>query len=300
MRHVTVLQQEATDMLNLGKGSVVVDCTLGSGGHAEKILSVIGDSGTYIGIDADPTAIAANQNLKTNYGSTIHLMHGNFRDIAKILQELNIDTVDAVLADLGWRMEQFDGSSGEKRGFSFKEDEPLHMTFGAPADYPFTAQDIVNEWDAEDIANVIYGYGEERFSRRIAAAIVEARSVTEITSSLQLADIVMQAVPAPYRRKKTHPATKTFQALRIAVNDEFDALNDLLRDGFNVLCSNGRMAIITFHSLEDRIVKHTFRAYTHDHKGVLVHKKPIAPSAEELTDNPRSRSAKLRTIEKTI
>ncbi len=300
MRHVTVLQQEATDMLNLGKGSVVVDCTLGSGGHAEQILSVIGDSGTYIGIDADKTAIAANQNLKTNYGSTIHLMHGNFRDISKILQELNIDTVDAVLADLGWRMEQFDGSSGEKRGFSFKEDEPLHMTFGSPADYPFTAQDIVNEWDAEDIANVIFGYGEERFSRRIATAIVAARGTEAITSSMQLADIVAQSVPAPYRRKKTHPATKTFQALRIAVNDEFDALTDLLRDGFAALRSGGRMVVITFHSLEDRIVKHTFRAYTHDQEGVLVHKKPIIPSTEEQTANPRSRSAKLRTIEKTV
>jgi len=299
MRHVTVLAKEATDLLNLGKGSVVVDCTLGACGHAEQILSVIGDSGTYIGIDADKTAIEAAAYLKTQYGSQIHLIHGNFRNISDILKELNIPSVDAVLADLGWRMEQFDGSSGEKRGFSFKEDEPLHMTFGTPKDYAFTAADIVNEWAAEDIANVLYGYGEEHFSRRIAKAIVEARAEQAITSSLQLADIVSGSVPAPYRRRRTHPATKTFQALRIAVNDEFDALNDLLRDGFEALRPGGRMAIITFHSLEDRIVKQTFKAYARDEEGILVHKKPMAPSDEEQKENPRSRSAMLRTIEKT-
>ena len=299
MRHITVLAQESIDVLNLGKGSVVVDCTLGSAGHAEKIISVIGDSGTYIGIDADKTAIEAAAYLKTQDGPTVHLMHGNFRTITEILNSLQIDSVDAVLADLGWRMEQFDGSSGEKRGFSFKEDEPLHMTFGSPKDYPFTAQDIVNEWDAEDIANVLFGYGEEHFSRRIAKAIVEARSEADITSSQQLADIIAAAVPAQYRRRKTHPATKSFQALRIAVNDEFDALDELLRDGFNSLRPGGRMAIITFHSLEDRMVKQTFRNYVRDEQGQLVHKKPLAPSLEEQKDNPRSRSAKLRTIEKT-
>ena len=299
MRHITVLAQESIDVLNLGKGSVVVDCTLGSAGHAEKIISVIGDSGTYIGIDADKTAIEAAAYLKTQDGPTVHLMHGNFRTITEILNSLQIDSVDAVLADLGWRMEQFDGSSGEKRGFSFKEDEPLHMTFGSPKDYPFTAQDIVNEWDAEDIANVLFGYGEEHFSRRIAKAIVEARSEADITSSQQLADIIAAAVPAQYRRRKTHPATKSFQALRIAVNDEFDALDELLRDGFNSLRPGGRMAIITFHSLEDRMVKQTFRNYVRDEQGQLVHKKPLAPSLKEQKDNPRSRSAKLRTIEKT-
>lgn len=298
MRHITVLQQEATHILNLSKGSVVVDCTLGSGGHAEEILKTIGKTGTYIGLDADKTAIEANAHLHSEYKAKIHLVHSNFRDIKKTLEELGIDAVDAVLADLGWRMEQFDGSSGEKRGFSFKEDEPLHMTFGNPKDYPFTAQDIVNEWDEEDIANVIYAYGEEHFSRRIAKKIVEARKEGEITSSQQLADIVYHAVPVPYRRKRTHPATKTFQALRIAVNDEFDALKELLREGVEVLKPGGRMAIISFHSLEDRIVKQTFKEYERDQKVLLVHKKPLIPSPEEQSDNPRARSAKLRTIEK--
>jgi 16S rRNA (cytosine1402-N4)-methyltransferase len=298
MRHITVLQHEATQQLNLEKGSVVVDCTLGSGGHAEEILKVIGETGTYIGIDADKTAIEANGHLHSDYKATIHLVHSNFRDLKKTLNELNIDVVDAVLADLGWRMEQFDGSSGEKRGFSFQEDEPLHMTFGSPTDYPFTAHDIINEWDEEDIANVIYAYGEEHFSRRIARKIVEVRAEEEITSSLQLAEIVSQAVPAPYRRKRTHPATKTFQALRIAVNDEFDALKELLATGIDILKPSGHMAIISFHSLEDRIVKHTFREYTRDQKGTLVQRKPIVPTPEEQSDNPRSRSAKLRTIVK--
>ncbi|MFT7507736.1 MAG: 16S rRNA (cytosine1402-N4)-methyltransferase [Acidimicrobiales bacterium] len=298
MRHITVLQQEATQQLNLSKGSVVVDCTLGSGGHAEEILKVIGKKGTYIGLDADSTAIEANTHLHSEYDATIHLVHSNFRDIKQTLTELNIDTVDAVLADLGWRMEQFDGSSGEKRGFSFKEDEPLHMTFGTPTDYPFTAHDIVNQWDEEDIANVIYAYGEEHFSRRIAKKIVEVRKDEEITSSVQLADIVYHSVPVPYRRKRTHPATKTFQALRIAVNDEFDALKELLFDGMEVLKPGGRMTIISFHSLEDRIVKQTFKEYARDQKGVLVQKKPIAPTLEEQKENPRARSAKLRTVEK--
>jgi len=298
MRHITVLQHEATQQLNLSKGSVVVDCTLGSGGHAEEILPIIGKTGTYIGTDADITAIAANDHLHSDYEATVQLVHSNFRDIKKVLEELKIDSVDAILADLGWRMEQFDGSSGEKRGFSFKEDEPLHMTFGSPKDYLFTAYDIINDWDEEDIANVIFAYGEEHFSRRIARKIVEVRKENEITSSLQLAEIVFQAVPGPYRRKKTHPATKTFQALRIAVNDEFAALRELLSQGMEVLKPGGKMVIISFHSLEDRIVKHTFKEFARDQIGILVHKKPIEPSSQEQAENPRARSAKLRTIEK--
>ncbi len=298
MRHITVLQHEATQQLNLAKGSVVVDCTLGSGGHAETILPIIGKSGTYIGIDADVTAITANDHLHNDFVPTVHLVHDNFRNITKVLQDIGIETVDAVLADLGWRMEQFDGSSGEKRGFSFKQDEPLHMTFGTPSDYPFTAYDIINEWDEEDIANVIFAYGEEHFSRCIAKKIVEVRQKETISTSLQLAEVVYEAVPASYRRKRIHPATKTFQALRIAVNDEFDALNALLTQGLNLLKPGGRMAIISFHSLEDRIVKHTFKEFTRDQKAVLVHKKPIKPSEEEQKENPRARSALLRTIEK--
>lgn len=298
MKHITVLQQEATHALNLSKDSVVVDCTFGSAGHAEVILASLGKKGVYIGVDADETALKPYKEMQSSYDATIHLVHDNFRNIQAILQKLNIDSVDAILADLGWRMEQFDGSSGLPRGFSFKTDEPLAMTFGSPKQYAFTAYDIVNEWDEEDIANVLYGYGQERYSRRIAKGIVAYRKKTPITTSLCLAEIIEKAVPVVYRHKKTHPATKSFQALRIAVNDEFDALQELLSKGFEVLRPGGRMAIITFHSLEDRIVKETFKTYARDQKGVLVTKKPIAPSEEEQKENPRARSAKMRTIEK--
>ena len=285
-------------MLNLTKDSVVVDCTLGSGGHGHAILSCLGSGGTYIGIDADPTAIATLGKEFSSYDATVHLVNDNFKNLKSILDSLSITTVDAILADLGWRMEQFDGSSGLPRGFSFNQDEPLAMTFGEPSDYAFTAADIVNDWNEEDIANVIYGYGQDRFARRIARAIVAARKEAPIETAKQLGDIVFHAVPGVARHKKTHPATKTFQALRIAVNDEFDTLNDLLIDGFTCLKTHGRMVIISFHSLEDRMVKETFKTFVRDQNGVLVHKKPIAPSEEELQANPRARSAKLRTIEK--
>lgn len=299
MQHITVLEHEAVELLDLKSDSVVVDCTLGSGGHAKRILDTLGKKGHYIGLDADPTAIATNQDLISSYDASVTLVESNFRNIDTTLESLDIPQVDAILADLGWRIEQFDGSSGLPRGFSFQSDEPLHMTFGSPENHPFTAYDIINDWAEEDIANVIYGYGEERFSRRIAAVVVQRREVGPIERANELAEIVKEAVPGFYRNKRTHPATKTFQALRIAVNDEFDALEELIQKGFNLLKPNGRMAIITFHSLEDRIVKHSFRSLVQEQKVVLVNKKPLEPSLEEQSKNPRSRSAKLRIIENT-
>lgn len=285
-------------MLDLKEDSVVVDCTLGSGGHAQTILNILSKQGTYIGIDVDPSALEANAELKERAEARVIFINDNFRNIASVLASLQLPKVDAILADLGWRSEQFEGQAGEPRGFSFKHDEPLLMTYGAPGSYAFTAFEIVNDWAEEDIANVIYAYGEERFSRRIARKIVESRESSPIRTSAELAEIVKSAVPAVYAKKRIHPATKTFQALRIAVNDEFDALRELLLDGFEHLDAGGRMAIITFHSLEDRIVKETFRTLTRDQKGVLVSKKPLQASKEELSANPRARSAKLRTIEK--
>ncbi len=298
MQHITVLEHEAVDLLGLKKDSVVVDCTLGSGGHAKYIQTILGEKGHYIGIDADPTAITANEELKNSSVAKVTLLKANFRDIDQVLLTAGESEVDAILADLGWRMEQFSGSTDLPRGFSFQSDEPLHMTFGEPSSHPFTAYDIVNDWAEEDIANVIYAYGGEGFSRRIATAIVAARKNSPIERASQLAEIVEESVPAFYRRQKTHPATKTFQGLRIAVNDELDALSELISKGFSSLKSGGRLAIITFHSLEDRIVKHSYRNLVSDQKAVLVNKKPIVPSPEELSTNPRSRSAKLRVIEK--
>ena len=296
--HITVLEEEAVAHLNLKKDSMVVDCTLGSGGHAKNILKHLGKEGVYFGIDVDESAIETAQTSLTPATAKVVLCEGNFRNIEALVQEKGFEHVDAILADLGWRLEQFEGETKILRGFSFKKDEPLAMTYGNPQNYAFTAHDIVNDWNEEDIANVIYGYGEERYSRRIAKAIVEARSEKTIESSLELAEIVSSTVPPLQRKGKIHPATKTFQALRIAVNDEFDALRDLLLSGFELLAPKGRMAIISFHSLEDRIVKETFKTFTRDQKGVLVTKKPVSPSKEEIINNPRARSAKLRIIEK--
>ena len=298
MAHISVLLSEAVEALNLKKDSVVVDCTLGSGGHAKAILEILGPKGTYIGIDIDTTAIKANSALEATCKAKVVLIEDNFRYIHDILKKQEIEAVDAILADLGWRMEQFEGGAGSPRGFSFNVDEPLAMTFGDPTHYAFTAYDIVNDWKEEDIANVIYGYGEERYARKIARKIVEGRENNAICTSVELAEVIKKAVPGGLGYKRTHPATKTFQALRIAVNDEFDALKDLLLDGFDSLCPGGRMSIISFHSLEDRIVKEIFRTLSHDQKAVLVTKKPLSASEEELQKNPRARSAKLRTIEK--
>lgn len=295
MQHITVLLKEAVSALALASDSVVVDCTLGSGGHAREILDHLHKEGTYIGLDADQTAMAANQGLR-EHDATVHLVHRNFSHLSEVLDELGVEEVDAVLADLGWRSEQFaDGG----KGFSFTADEPLHMTFGDPSDYLFTAHDIINGWAEEDIANVLYGYGEEHFSRRIAKAIVTTRhDHGEITSARELAEVIEKAVPAWYRKGKTHAATKSFQALRIAVNDEFMVLEELLSAAYDRLRPHGRLTIISFHSLEDRIVKHTFKSFVEERSASLITKKPITPTTEELAQNPRARSAKLRVIEK--
>lgn len=294
MQHISVLQTEALDLLQIDPTDTIVDCTLGSGGHAGAILSHL-QGGTFVGIDVDPGAIRDNQALTENTRNTVHLVNGNFRNIRDLLVGKGIEEVDGILADLGWRMEQF---AAGNRGFSFAKDEPLYMTLGDPNTYSFTAYDIINEWKEEDIANVIYAYGEERASRRIAKAIVTERANAPISTSLQLAELVKAAVPPPARYGKIHPATRTFQALRIAVNDEFSALEELLHHGYDLLAPEGHMAIISFHSLEDRIVKHTFQKLTHDLDAVIVTKKPVTASPQEQAENPRARSAKLRVIKK--
>lgn len=294
MQHITVLKSEAVAGLALTPDSIVVDATLGAGGHATAILQALKQGATFVGLDADSTSVSLLQHLK-DVPATVHLVVRNFAQVGEVLDELGISTVTAVLADLGWRTDQF--TDGNK-GFSFGADEPLLMTYGDAELYAFTAGDIVNGWKEEDIANVIYGYGEERYSRRIAKAIVEARAKTPITTALQLAGIIESAVPPSYRHGRTHAATKSFQGLRIAVNDEFAVLESFLAASWGRLAPEGRLAIITFHSLEDRIVKHTFRSYVQAGEGVLVSKKPIVPSREEVVGNPRARSAKLRIIQK--
>ncbi len=291
MDHITVLKQEAINALAIEARDIIVDATYGGGGHSRAILEYLGPEGKLLSIDADPTAFVDNPITDSRHAAVVD----NFRNLADILMRTNVGPVDGILADLGWRSQQFE--AGE-RGFSFQKDEPLLMTYGDPTTHLFTAYDVVNEWGEENLADVIYGYGGERFSRRIAKAIVEARAIHPIETSLALAEIVAHAIPH-VARGHIHPATKTFQAIRIAVNDELGALEQLIQQGFAALAPGGRLVLITFHSLEDRAVKHAFRTLAHSQIATLITKKPIVASPEELAHNPRARSAKLRIIEKT-
>jgi 16S rRNA (cytosine1402-N4)-methyltransferase len=293
-RHTSVLLTEAVDALAIKQNGVYVDATLGAHGHGARIVETLGTKGTYIGIDADPVAVGEAE-AKLKGAPTILLRVGNFRDIDSIVEQIGIQTVDGILADLGWRMEQF---SGNGKGFSFQVDEPLQMTYGDPSKYPFTAHDIVNSWDEENIVSILQGYGEERYAPRIARGIMRARENGVIATTGELKAIIEASVPRGYRHGKINPSTRTFQALRIAVNDELGALEVFLEKSVKLLNQGGRLAVITFHSLEDRIVKHSFRAYAHDQRGVLVTKKPILPRGDELAQNKRARSAKLRIFEK--
>lgn len=293
MKHIPVLLEETVSALDINPDSVVVDCTLGGGGHAKRIIDTLGPDGIYIGIDADPLAVTSLEHLKESR-ATVHLINDNFANLKQILDSLQVSPT-AVMADLGWRSDQFDGGS---KGFSFAKDEPLLMTFGDPEKHVFTAYDIVNEWEESSIVDILRGWGEERFAGRIASSMVKARQEKPIETSLQLANIVSEATPGFYRHGRIHPATRTFQALRIAVNDEIGVLHTLLQDGFEALSSNGRLAIISFHSLEDRPVKKFFNQKIKAQEAKSITKKPIVASEEEIRANPRSRSAKLRVIEK--
>jgi 16S rRNA (cytosine1402-N4)-methyltransferase len=293
--HISVLQQEAIDALAIKNSSTIVDATLGASGHAQIIISALGRNGTFVGIDADKEAIDKGKEILKGAKCKTHLIENNFRNIRSILDLLHIEKVDGILADLGWRMEQF---SGNGKGFSFQIDEPLLMTFGKPEDYPFVARDILNEWDENDIKNVLKGYGEERFSGRIARHVVEARVKKPFVTTFDLVSVIKEAVPVFYTRGRIHFATRCFQALRIAVNDEFSALETFIKEAVLCLRNEGRLAIVTFHSTEDRIVKHLFKALASEGEGVICTKKPIVPTRQEVTENPRSRSAKLRIFQK--
>jgi 16S rRNA (cytosine1402-N4)-methyltransferase len=272
-----------------------VDGTLGGAHHALSIAKEFHGKLNILGLDRDQKAIErANATLST-VAQELLLECENYRNIDMILARHDIDKVDMILLDLGVSSDELDNSG---KGFTFRKDEPLFMTMGDPEKYTFTAKTIVNEWEENNIADIIFAYGEERYSRRIARGIMNYRSKKKIETSGELAEIVKNAVPSFYRFGKIHPATKTFQALRIAVNDELGALKDGLKKGFESLRVGGRMAVISFHSLEDRIVKFYFRDAVNMDEGRLVNKKALRPNLEEVSVNPRSRSAKLRIIEK--
>ncbi len=291
--HVSVLLAESIDALNLKAGSVVVDATAGQGGHSEAIL-LREPSCRLVALDADPESVRLVRERLARFGSRAQVVESNFGDIATVLATLDIQKVDAVLFDLGWNSGQL--ASG--RGFSFLRDEPLNMSFGVAPASSFDAKEIVNTWDEETLANALYGYGEEKYARRIAKAIVDRRAHAPIETTAQLVAIISDAVPALYRRGRLHFATRTFQALRMATNDELGAIERGVAGAWSVLAEGGRIAVITFHSIEDRVVKRLFAAQVAEGAARLVYKKPLAPTQAEIISNPRARSAKLRVIEK--
>ncbi len=293
--HIPVLLHETIEGLNLQKGAVVVDGTLGAGGHASAIAERFGSEVKIIGFDLDRNAIAIAEKRVLDAGGNLTVINANFRYLDTKLPEIGVIAINGALFDLGVSSMEL-GQSG--RGFSFKYDEPLLMTLESnPDESTITARDLVNSSREEDLATIIFNYGEEHYSRRIAKAIVEARRKKKIETSLELADIIAGSVPAGYRNGRINPATKTFQALRIATNDELGAVRDGLKAAWTMLAPGGRIAVITFHSLEDRIVKNYFKELSQEN-GLLLTKKPIVPGREEIITNPRSRSAKLRIIEK--
>lgn len=290
MTHTTVLLTETVEGLNLKKSSTAIDATVGVGGHAALLAEAVGERGTVVLIDADPNSLAAaREHLKGSAANLIYL-NGNFRNLKALAAEAGIAKADGIVFDLGWHA----GQLGSGKGFSFMADEPLLMTLGTGRE-GLTARDIIADWDEVDIAHMIREYGEERFADRIARAIVEARKKTAINTTAQLVTVIESVVK---RSGRIHPATKTFQALRIAVNDELEALKEGIAAAIDIAAPGGRIAVISFHSLEDRIVKQAFRMAEDAGVGMRITKKPLTPGSAERTSNPRSRSAKLRIFEK--
>ncbi len=294
-RHDTVLLEEAVAGLDLMSGDVAVDATLGGAGHFAKMLSELPEDATLVGIDADADALVRAQEVvdkaEASQRPAVRLVNGNFRDLAQILENEKL-TPTKVLFDLGWS--GFQLTNG--RGFSFRADEPLLMTYGDPS-AGTTAADLVNHLSEASLADILFSLGEERFARSIAKSIVAFREEAPIETTHQLVAAIAEGAPSWYQHRRLHPATKTFQALRIAVNDELGALREGLGSALELVPAGGRIAVITFHSIEDRIVKGMFRDAVAAGKGALLPRKPIVPSADELKSNPRARSAKLRLFQ---
>ena len=306
--HIPVLLDETLALLAPERGGIFVDGTLGGGGHAEAVLTRLPDSGRLIGIDRDWDAVHAAGDRLKDHGSRFTALHGNFFEMRALLSEIGVTGVNGILLDLGVSSHQLDTL---ERGFSYRSDAPLDMRMDQTAQ--LTARGVVNTYSEAELARVIWEYGEERFSRRIAERICRAREQYPIETTLQLMQIVRDAIPAKYRNEQQHPARRTFQALRIEVNDELKGLDRAVEDACDLLQKGGRLCIITFHSLEDRIVKQAFRRFEHPctcppsapicicgkvPKAKILTKKPLTASPEEEARNSRSTSAKLRCMEK--
>ncbi|MFC4404675.1 16S rRNA (cytosine(1402)-N(4))-methyltransferase RsmH [Gracilibacillus xinjiangensis] len=307
-KHYTVLKKETVDGLNIKPDGIYVDCTLGGGGHSSYILEQLDKKGHLIAFDQDETAIEAASERLTQYSGQVTFVKSNFRNIKEELKNRNIMKVDGFLFDLGVSSPQLD--RGE-RGFSYQHDAPLDMRMDI--DRQLSAYHVVNEWSYEQLVSIFFKYGEEKFSKQIARKIEAERSQKSIETTFQLVDIIKEAIPAPARRKGGHPAKRIFQAIRIAVNDELTAFHEAIYQAASMLNLGGRLSVITFHSLEDRICKQAFKKWStvpplpknfpiipeeFQPPFKLITKKPIIPSDDELEENRRSRSAKLRVAEK--
>ena len=305
--HISVLLEECLEGLNIKPDGIYVDGTLGGAGHSSRIAARL-TTGRLIGIDRDPVALAAAGERLKPFQDRVTLVHSNFCEIKQVLQDLNIPGVDGILLDLGVSSPQLDDGD---RGFSYMVDAPLDMRMNSQD--TLDAKTVVNTWSQEELCRILYDYGEERYAPRIASAICRRRAEHPIQTTLELVDIIRGAMPPAALREKQHPAKRSFQAIRIAVNDELGSVEKVMKDAIPLLNPGGRLAVITFHSLEDRIVKTAMASAA---KGCtcppsfpvcvcgkkpqvsLISRKPIVASAEELEQNPRSRSAKLRVCEK--
>ncbi len=295
--HVCVLRDEAAELLcpalSVETSGVIVDCTVGLGGHSRALLERAGEAVTLIGIDVDAGNLKRAKLNLSEFRPRVRLFQANFSQVQVVLAEADAPAVDVLLADLGVASSQLDDPA---RGLSFQADGPLDMRLDDRL--TTTAADLVNTLGEKALADVIYQYGQERLSRRIARRIVAVRKDHRIDSTIELAELVRRCYPPAKGRRRIHPATRTFQALRIAVNDEMASLEALLRTLPEIMAPGGRAGIISFHSLEDRRVKHAFAAMANEGRAKLMTKKPLVPTAQEIAENPRSRSAKLRGLER--
>jgi len=307
-KHTTVLLNEAVDGLNIQPDGIYVVCTLGGAGHSELILSKLSDKGRLIAFDQDETAIMNAEKKLERYKDKLTIVKSNFSNLKEEIHNLGITSVDGVLYDLGVSSPQLDTP---ERGFSYHHDAPLDMRMDSDAD--ISAYDVVNNWKYEDLVRIFFRYGEEKFSKQIARKIEAARETKPVETTGELVELIKDAIPAPARRKGGHPAKRVFQAIRIAVNDELGVFEDSIGQAISLLNQGGRISVITFHSLEDRICKAAFKKASDlpdlppglpiipaefQPELKLVSRKPIVPSDEELEENNRARSAKLRIAEK--
>ncbi|HCY4803730.1 TPA: 16S rRNA (cytosine(1402)-N(4))-methyltransferase RsmH [Staphylococcus aureus] len=305
--HISVMLNETIDYLNVKENGVYIDCTLGGAGHALYLLNQLNDDGRLIAIDQDQTAIDNAKEVLKDHLHKVTFVHNNFRELTQILKDLNIEKVDGIYYDLGVSSPQLDIP---ERGFSYHHDATLDMRMDQTQE--LTAYEIVNNWSYEALVKIFYRYGEEKFSKQIARRIEAHREQQPITTTLELVDIIKEGIPAKARRKGGHPAKRVFQALRIAVNDELSAFEDSIEQAIELVKVDGRISVITFHSLEDRLCKQVFQEYekgpevprglpvipeAYTPKLKRVNRKPITATEEDLDDNNRARSAKLRVAE---